>query len=864
MSGERIFTLQKMLKIEKVSNAIEYKSIDNMNKMVRDKSEALFEQLHQIRDLENSIALLLADRVGTLSVGTITSGRVVTDYFDQTGSRTTDQSIVFYPLMADREKIERLIRLLRQHPDVLASTLLVRPQYMSSSLAKEASLSHSIISIYGNCITANDEYLFLQLIKTIIDREFDVFIQDPKNIDPSTRLPSTSSFSQMEHYAYVLLNAHLSITYTTPYITILLDIIESIVSNKYFSFGDDPPGGSREASQPPPSRQSEQYKQEILDSEAFEFICRVVDQVDKIPYALRWLSKHIIDLGRYLIPLEGSSGNIPTSLDKLTESDKLTIFYTIFGNLLIPILIKPDQFIGIDTRSNVKNNLSRLAKRITLFMTDPQSIPDRLSKILLTKIDQFNQHILNVEDLNDYFKVPKNFNQNDYKIPISMLDLLKILEAIESKKDTFKDQNDISPETLECIKLAQEIKPIINFNHGFRFIHLTIVGHDELKPEKKNLSMEENLIKLVKNQLKQSLLMLSQLCGCSISNNIITILNTQQNRNMDSKFPLILQETIQSLNRLPTNYQQDDFKLLLDEIFKDMDNEQKKIEWEKARILNRLCDLDDQLELNVKSQTKILIDSLVFFKLKCISQEETFITNQEMLVKAVKIITEKKELCHCNIIKRFLNPPKVGEIIIDCKVCQSLSNLLSNVLRRPKEELKASWPGSMKGLKKALFSLEKSIISQLYNEIFMFSENDATFSSKLNSLRYELTPKSFCIDETIYGNLLPFETAQQQLRKLSLFRSPHDKIQIIMDTWSIVTNMMKSLGQEFAPECYNDIMAFVIYKANVQQLLSNIQFIQLYASPESLEDHESQWLFTFIGSVSHLDNIVEEHLKNHA
>ncbi|EGG16568.1 RasGTPase-activating protein [Cavenderia fasciculata] len=872
-SAEKLYNLQELLQIQNISKVGESKTIEYLKKNETEICSIAYDQLLQNGNLQKAIAEQAKENNRSpLNVPAGVQYARVSRVSHQTGYHVSvepppsspPEKRVYYPCKDERAGIETLIRMLRVSPEYLSRILLAGEEPLSS-LPNEESLPNVVLSMFGNCTTPNDELLFMQLIQTMINIEY------AEHLNRWGDNASPSSYSNKENLSNKLLNAHVERSYKAPYHSLFMDFIEGLVSGRAFLFENKQDHSSiidqislshSARSIPTPTSSSssssslstsisslslsstfiaspsimsprESLNNEWVDTGAREFISRVLDQVDKIPYTLRWLSKHTVQLGR----------------SSHTDGDKEAIFNTIFYNLLVPILVRPDQFLGIEIPMKSMNQYFAIANRIRDFMTKPETIPQSLKELLIPKIKNFYQQVTLVPDLEEYFKAPSSRNQEcQYKIPMFMSDLCKLFSVIESSNKVIRNTA-IDQSSSEIINLFDKSNFHSKIDYSYDLMEIHLGGQD--KPvEKPTITPEQYLLKYCKNQLTQCLLMLPQLCGCTNSNETIcNILKTQQNRNRDSKFPEIIKETIKSLNQLPIEYQQLDFGLLMSEMELDVQAEKLKHNKEKTAITKNINALNAQLE-SALSQESILIESLVYQKRKAYDK----ITN---VLKSYADQNIKRVLCHCDPIKRFQFPQKAGEV--DCEVCETLPKILRNTMERLIIALNSSWETkNRQALQKVIISMEKSILSEIYNHIFTTSQRDVFFFSDLNRLQNILGHEAFKIKESVYGTVLPFESAQRELQRINLFITPKDKIQIIKNTWSLVTNTMKALDQEIAPDEYYSIMSFVIFKANVPHLLTNIQYIKLYSNNKIVDENDEHEFTIFLGAVSYVDEVVEK------
>lgn len=86
-----------------------------------------------------------------------------------------------------------------------------------------------------------------------------------------------------------------------------------------------------------------------------------------------------------------------------------------------------------------------------------------------------------------------------------------------------------------------------------------------------------------------------------------------------------------------------------------------------------------------------------------------------------------------------------------------------------------------------------------------------------------------------YQNEAPWPFAQAELKKITSYKSPHDKLLCISRCWEVISSNV-SLLEDPGPDSCWPIMIFVIYSSGNLSVFSNLQYINLYATLDEVED----------------------------
>ncbi|XP_018408804.1 PREDICTED: GTPase-activating protein and VPS9 domain-containing protein 1 [Nanorana parkeri] len=108
----------------------------------------------------------------------------------------------------------------------------------------------------------------------------------------------------------------------------------------------------------------------------------------------------------------------------------------------------------------------------------------------------------------------------------------------------------------------------------------------------------------------------------------------------------------------------------------------------------------------------------------------------------------------------------------------------------------------------------------------------------------------------VYLREAPWPSAQAEIRTISAYKTPRDKVQCILRMCSTIMNLL-SLANEYSVPGADDfvpVLVFVLIKANPPCLLSTVQYINSFYS-NRLTGEESYWWMQFTAAVEFIKTI---------
>eukprot|EP01132_Coremiostelium_polycephalum_P008072 gene8072-9930_t len=862
--GERLALLQSLLKAEVLTNNAERKVLDEINKVTLKTSQELYQLVWEVRSLDNAIAHILNNR---LQISDLAGIRIYPAETEENSSNCYGSSAVIELSSQLKYSLERLVILLRTEPSILRDTL-----NRAGYLREDVKVSHTditqaiVFSLFGNCFTATDEKLLLLLIRSITELEF--------NICPEKKL-----FGVQEPFSYTLLSTYLNYTFGKPYIiSVLKDLTASIIQDSKFNFESDPEKkkmfahlGLEEEEEEP----EEEDQTALLIHFSCEFLEKVVEMADSIPFGIRWITKVVVELWREHVRSQRPQDFVPSELTKQNDrmDERNLMINIIFCNFFIPALIRPDHYgvlSGLAISQKARHNLNKIATMVLEFLRNPTKIPHHYNLItnLDSMLDEYFTELILVEEPETYYNRPVFELELGQNLLVSSTDLFRILEIVYQNAPPPQKQyvpsvasngvnsvnlnNNSANETLmlhhEVVEIIKKVQPASQLQEGMKFLVINVIPKPPEKSESRISQLVGQSVRLAKENLFLALSVLNFLCGYSSTNSIPELLQMQCGRSRSLELNILeaqIEETIRSLSALPDSYRKNDFKPLIDSMFEDYYKRDQKLKLEKQLKVLYL----DQLQRHTNqiiSQKNINIEFLTHQKFRQFRNERYDRMQNEFASEFMSKFSKNAGYCVCI--------PSLDPII--CETCKLKSDTIKSFLYKSKQEIINSgwWKDATEDdLTVAYNTLERNLLTHIYHFTFNISKEDVNFSKQLNSKFSSIDPSHLDIPLK-YANQAPWELAQKELRKINRYNSPHDKMKCIIDTWNIIFNYTRPLGDS-GPDDFLPIMGFVIIKSRTENLLSNIQYISLYTC---LDATSEVWFMNLKSSIEFVKSVLKD------
>ncbi|KAK3539490.1 hypothetical protein QTP70_009047 [Hemibagrus guttatus] len=167
-------------------------------------------------------------------------------------------------------------------------------------------------------------------------------------------------------------------------------------------------------------------------------------------------------------------------------------------------------------------------------------------------------------------------------------------------------------------------------------------------------------------------------------------------------------------------------------------------------------------------------------------------------------------------------------------------------------------------LQDAQMAIEHSVMNRIFKLAFYPNQDgdilrDQVLQEHINRLSKVVTAnhKALQIPE-VYLKEAPWPSAQAEIRTISAYKTPRDKVQCILRMCSTIMNLLSLANEDAVPgaDDFLPVLVFVLIKANPPCLLSTIQYISnFYAS--QLSGEECYWWMQFTAAVEFIKTIDE-------
>ncbi|XP_058015577.1 GTPase-activating protein and VPS9 domain-containing protein 1 [Ahaetulla prasina] len=167
-------------------------------------------------------------------------------------------------------------------------------------------------------------------------------------------------------------------------------------------------------------------------------------------------------------------------------------------------------------------------------------------------------------------------------------------------------------------------------------------------------------------------------------------------------------------------------------------------------------------------------------------------------------------------------------------------------------------------LQDAQLVIERSVMNRIFKLAFYPNQDgdilrDQLLHDHIQRLSKVVTAnhKALQIPE-VYLREAPWPSAQAEIRTISAYKTPRDKLQCVLRMCSTIMNLLSLANEDSVPgaDDFVPVLVFVIIKANPPCLLSTVQYISSFYA-NSLTGEESYWWMQFTAAVEFIKTIDE-------
>lgn len=91
-----------------------------------------------------------------------------------------------------------------------------------------------------------------------------------------------------------------------------------------------------------------------------------------------------------------------------------------------------------------------------------------------------------------------------------------------------------------------------------------------------------------------------------------------------------------------------------------------------------------------------------------------------------------------------------------------------------------------------------------------------------------------------------FEFAQTELLKINSYRAPRDKLICILNCCIVLFGLIRHMEGESGADRFLPLLIYVVIKADPEQLVSNVKYIERFRQPAKLESEAGYYLTNLV------------------
>ncbi|PWZ03524.1 hypothetical protein BCV70DRAFT_197734 [Testicularia cyperi] len=99
------------------------------------------------------------------------------------------------------------------------------------------------------------------------------------------------------------------------------------------------------------------------------------------------------------------------------------------------------------------------------------------------------------------------------------------------------------------------------------------------------------------------------------------------------------------------------------------------------------------------------------------------------------------------------------------------------------------------------------------------------------------------------------EFSIQELLKINHYKAPRDKLICILNCCKVIFGMIRHLSTQENADTFIPVLIFVVLKANPDNLISNVEYISRFRSPERLSSESGYYLSSLMGAIAFIETM---------
>ncbi|KAJ1653785.1 hypothetical protein IWQ61_006166 [Dispira simplex] len=154
---------------------------------------------------------------------------------------------------------------------------------------------------------------------------------------------------------------------------------------------------------------------------------------------------------------------------------------------------------------------------------------------------------------------------------------------------------------------------------------------------------------------------------------------------------------------------------------------------------------------------------------------------------------------------------------------------------------------------------EKLLMNRLCPQTFCPSttdddEKDKVLNQKINLFRW-IKEEHLDIEANPQNDAF-LSFAMAELLKMNTFKAPRDKLICVLNCCTVIFGLLKhAKGGEVGADTFLPVLIYVVIKANPPQLVSNVQYISRFRSPDKLQSEAGYYLTNLMGAITFIETM---------
>lgn len=95
----------------------------------------------------------------------------------------------------------------------------------------------------------------------------------------------------------------------------------------------------------------------------------------------------------------------------------------------------------------------------------------------------------------------------------------------------------------------------------------------------------------------------------------------------------------------------------------------------------------------------------------------------------------------------------------------------------------------------------------------------------------------------------------QELLKINHYKAPRDKLICVLNCSKVIFGLIRHLGRGEDADTFLPIFIFIVLRARPDHMISNVEYINRFRSPERLSSESGYYLSSLMGAISFIEGM---------